>query len=202
MRTFFFIFLLISFCTNAQTNYGRLSYKVNSYNSIGKKVGETTQIVEFVSDSMIRVDQQTGSGLQTAIINYKDSTYIILMTISDMNIAIEMPKETLRADNPKYTIKYKCKKEKIAGIKAKKAIIVYEDREEEIYYAKEIPGNFNQKFSGLKGYPVKYAFRDESGSIVYELSEIDPYGINDNTFIIPNDYHRMTFEEFQKAISE
>lgn len=202
MRTFLLIFLFVPLCTSAQTDYGRLSYKVNSYNSIGKKVGETAQIVEFVSDSIIRVDQETGSGLQTAIINYKDSSYTILMTISDMNIAIEMPRETLRADNPKYSIKYKCKKEKIAGIKAKKALIIYEDSEEEIYYTKEIPGQFNQKFSGLKGYPVKYSFRDPSGSIVYELSEIDPDGINDNTFIIPNDYHRMTFEEFQKAISE
>ena len=105
-----------------------------------------------------------------------------------------MPKEyATKNPTPEPEIRYRRKKEKIAGYKCRTALVTYPNEDPiVVYYTRKIPANLNLKFEGLKGYPLNRYFQIEWVGEEKELS--------DELFSIPPDYRVMTMKEFQNSL--
>ncbi len=208
MRFLLLILMISGFqsSASAQSFSGKIIYKISFADSLGAAIEgmDSQKSAEYVTDSVLRVDQNSRLGTQTTLINFKDSTYHILMDVQDIKIAISMPPDVLyTTDSLKPSIKYKCKSKKIAGIKCKLALVTYPDNETiPVYYAKTISGKLNQKFAGLKGYPMEYTLKHDGLTEHYQALEIDESVVSKEHLSIPSDYRIMTVEEFMKAMGE
>ncbi len=200
------LFGLIQISGYTQTFSGKISYKISFKDSLGNPVVgmEEQKIAEYLNDTLLRVDQDSRAGMQTTLINFSDSSYHILMDMQGVKLAIIMPENVFEtADSLKPKIKYKCKSKTIAGQKCKLAQLTYPDgREQDVYYAKKIPGKFNQKFYGLKGYPMSYQLDERGFELSFEATDVNTSPVDKSYLSIPEDYRRMTMDDFMKALSE
>ena len=206
IRTLCILALLTPSLLFSQDFEGKIIFSVTyaSQDSISKVPShfKNQTITEYISDDRIRIDQSSSIGNQVSVYRANDSTYFILLNAEDSKIAITMSKEFAVSTGKKVPkIKYKWKSRNIAGFKCKLAIVTYPNEEPiEVYYTKEISPTVNQKFEGLKGYPLLFYFVIDNVIEYHSAVSLEVKELEDDLFEIPEGYKVMTLEEFQRGL--
>ena len=199
------LFVLFASFSFGQNFEGKVTFKV-TYENLDEKdttgISDTDELTEFIKKDRWRSDQNSNLGTQRALFNRTDSTYYILLTFSNKNLAIKMSKEYMQVTKaPEIKYKWRLRKKKVAGYKCKLALITYPDSKPiKVYYTTRIEPAFNQKFEGLKGYPLIFSFLLDNKIMHHEAILIDEKKLSDKTFEIPEGYDVMTMDQFQNSL--
>jgi len=165
---------------------------------------ERTMVV-YVNDSMLRVENRTPDLGQQVMIKHQilKKSYLLLDTPNG-KFALQSSDEVVAADSTKYTWKKKNGRLEICGKKAKKLQVT--ERKTGVtqtwYYFKKLSSDHLNGFDYFPGLPVVYYVEGEEGLLKYELSSMEEMPLEKDIFGIPNDFRRVSFDEFIRIMTE
>lgn len=161
----------------------------------------------FTNDTVVRVETETGQfGNQVYIRHMAMNKAYLLLNIDGRKFAIqtdltkEQEKDTVAV---KYTFKRKWGGKTIAGFKCKKYVIFDVAQNETYigYFAKKIPNKYLEVYREIPGLAMEYIIPTQDGLVKYELQSFQAGSQNRDLFGIPNDFKRVTFEQFVTEIN-
>lgn len=182
---------------------GMLEYKITIRDTSMQKLIPETRMVVYTNDTITRIENYTDRLGKQVIIHHMvlNKSYMLLDTpIGKFAIQTDHNKSDSTETTESYTITKKCGSEKILGKKAKRAIVTFDDSEEEydFLYLKEYSNKYLNNFTLSPGLLVKYSLPTEDGILDYELMLMNEYTPDRDLFGIPSDYERVSFNEFLK----
>lgn len=161
------------------------------------------EAVVKIKGEFSRIEQAAGMGGNSiTIFNRKKNQLVILMNIMGQKIAVNQDIQ----NNIKTKINYLDGNKKIAGYDCKKAEIITNTKKGEgskitVYYTEDIKSSYpSDTFEKLKGFPMEYQIEKEDMTIKYTVNNVKNEKIPASLFQIPEDYKKMTMEEFKKQV--
>lgn len=168
-----------------------------------------SEMITYIGKGFSRVEQKTMMGDQIVITNNEDKSAVLLMNMMGKMMAIKMSdndnSDSVDENTEEPKITYTDETKEIAGYKCKKAVVVTEDEsgeevETEIYYTEEISPKADNKFAGLKGFPLQYTLNTQGMIMTVTASKIEKKKVSKKLSEIPEGYEEMTMEEFQNMM--
>ena len=201
---FLFSFLFLSLVTLSQKTRvfnGELLYEIER---VSPKDSLPGKMLIYAKDSLQRiVNFSSVIGKQEMIKHLRLNRSYVLVTTTKGDFAIKtdhnLNKDTLEA----YTFKKKFGKKRIAGIKAKRASVTIRGVENKFtfYYYPKIDAKYGASYHKLPGLALEYYAATENGLFKYTLISLQnsqpPLGL----FMIPDNYKKVSLEEFMKEVS-
>jgi hypothetical protein len=184
---------------------GRLTYTYQTVDTNTRKMFPERTMTVYVNDSMLRVENRTPDLGQQVMIKHRilKKSYLLLDTPQG-KFALQSSDDVVAADSTKYTWKKKNGCLKVCDKKAKKLIVT--ERKTGItqswYYFKNLSSDHVNGFDYLPGLPVLYYVEGEEGLLKYELTSMEAMPLERDIFGIPNDFRRVTFDEFIRIMTE
>lgn len=158
--------------------------------------------VIYAKDSMMRIDNFTTIGKQTYIKHIEKNKAYILMEIEGKKFAIQnIPGEIKDADLFQYTPQKKHKK--IAGLKAQSTNVRIPEIDSVfvMYFYPNIPKKYSEAMPNMPGLPAFYTILSNGEFLDFEAVKVDETDLNIDIFGIPNDYKKISMDDFVKLIS-
>lgn len=184
---------------------GRLTYTYQPVDTAMRKMFPERTMTVYVNDSMLRVENRTPDLGQQVMIKHRilKKSYLLLDTPKG-KFALQSSEDAVAADSTKYTWKKKYGRLKVCGQKAKKLLVT--ERKSGItqtwYYLNKISSDHLNGFDYLPGLPVLYYVEGEEGLLKYELTSMEAMPMERDIFGIPNDFQRVSFDEFIRIMTE
>lgn len=193
--------VLLSFYSWSQdyiTFQGKLTYDVFFYDSINPNNQQTSKMVLYTNDTLVRVETENVQlGKQILIKNLPINKYYTLLEFEGKKYAIQ---HHVKADNisSKYTFNKKFGSRKFNGLKIKRIVVGHQQHafKQTVTYLKNVNPIYLDAIKGIPGLPIEYQIQTEDGIYLYKLVELNQEIPSKNLFGIPADYKRVTFEEF------
>jgi hypothetical protein len=205
MKYWFLSLLIGVWCSALGQTYsfsGELVYRTETQAAPGKTSSQ--ELIRYrIQNEWVRVETMTPMGLQVFIRNFETGQGILLITFDGKNYALEQ--EMIQQSTLTYSFKKGKHKTKIAGIKARKGIISGNHLSEDIhvFYTKKIPGYFIDIYNHLiPGLPVQYTLIVKGEEVFYELIEMNRNTPPGSAFEIPEDFTRITMNEFIELMTK
>lgn len=156
--------------------------------------------IYFLGD-LVRTETEGRLGKQVLIQNLKTNIGHLLLNLGPQKLAIEIDynKDSSTTKNP-YKIKYKCGSDTLAGKKAKKAIVQRYGKELDLLYMKKTNAKYAPAYNDAKGIPLRYKLVVDTYTEVYTCKELTFKAVDAKKFDIPQEYIRLTMEEFLEGI--
>lgn len=192
---------------SAQTFEGKITYSIEYELPEAMEAQRSmlpTESITYITKGHVRVENKTMLGDQNVITDTKKKTSVLLINMMGKKVAIKMGGEDEENDNkPKIT--YSKETKTIAGYKCKKATIEVKDaagetQEMEVYYTEDIPAEANDKFPGLKGFPLEYTINSQGMVMTMSAKTVSKERVSKSLFEIPEGYEEMTMEEFKGSM--
>lgn len=181
---------------------GELVYRTETQSSPGKP--NTQELIRYlVRNEWMRVETMTPMGMQVFIRNFETGQGILLINFDGKNYALEQ--EMMKQSTLTYSFKKGKHKTKLAGIKARQGIISADHLTEDVhvFYTKNIPGYFIDIYNHLiPGLPVQYTLIVKGEAVFYELVEMNRNTPPESAFEIPEDFTRITMNEFIELMTK
>lgn len=177
--------------------YGDMPEEMKQYESMLPK-----EMVMKIKGDKSRMEQNSAMGSNITITDDKAKKVTVLVNMMGQKVAIEQNIEN-NEEEKMPEIKYLDETKKIAGYTCKKAEISHPDMDETmtVYYTDEIVGTkTNAQFKGLNGFLMEYSMSNQGMEMTITASEVKETKISNAEFTIPDDYEKMTQEEFQKKM--
>ncbi len=184
---------------------GKLTYRFQPVDTNLRKMIPSQQMIAYVNDSMIRIENNTNDLGQQIMIRHRKyhKSYLLLETPIG-KFALQKLDDAFVSDSTKYQWKKKSGKRTIAGKKAKKLLVT--DREsgetQTWYYFKDLSSDHINGFEYFPGLPVLYYVPSEEALLEYELVQMEEMPLEKDLFGIPSDYQRVSFDEFIRIMTE
>jgi hypothetical protein len=201
---FLFTFLLISLIVNAQKTRvfnGELLYDIER---LSPKDSIPGKMLIYAKDSLQRVVNFSSTlGKQEMIKHLRLNRSYVLITTTKGDYAIKTDFNVKKDTTESYTFKKKFGSKRIAGIKAKRVSVSLSgvDNKFIFYYYPKIDAKYSGAYHKLPGLVVEYYVASENGLFKYTLNSIQysqpPLGL----FMIPENYKKVSLEEFMKEVS-
>ena len=168
-----------------------------------------SEMITYCKKEFSRVEQKTAMGDQIVITNTKSGGSTLLMNMMGQKMAILLSNEGAneKTDN-KPTITYFDETKSIAGYSCKKAAYtIFNDQEQDsvlidVYYSDEIPSTYNAQFKHLAGLPLEYTINTQGMTMSFIAKEISKNKLSKDLFVIPNDYEKISLEDFKSMMGQ
>lgn len=201
---FLFAFLLFNFVAITQkirVFNGELLYEIER---VSPKDSIPGKMLIYAKDSLQRVVNFSSTiGKQEMIKHLRLNRSYVLITTTKGDYAIRTDLNVNKDTTESYTFKKKFGSKRIAGIKAKRLSVTLRGVENKFtfYYYPKIDAKYSGAYHKLPGLAVEYYVASENGLFKYSLKSIQyvepPLGL----FIIPENYKKVSLEEFMKEVS-
>ncbi len=183
---------------------GKLVYKIEIRDTNMRQFYPENRMIVYTNDTITRIENFTEQlGKQVVIRHLELNKSYTLINTPKGDFAIKVdhnkaPDETDSIAKKTYTLDKKCGKEKILEMKAKKLIVEHPDLEEseQYLYLKSYSNSYLNNFEDSPGLLVKYSIASPDGQLDYELIEFKEYLPERDLFGIPDNYRRVTIDEF------
>ncbi|MBG16080.1 MAG: hypothetical protein CL853_06985 [Crocinitomicaceae bacterium] len=167
------------------------------------------EMITYCKKDYSRVEQKTAMGDQIVISNSKSGESTLLMNMMGQKMAIEVSnEENKETSTNKPSIIYAEESKNIAGYLCKKAIYtIYNEQDQDsvaidVFYSEEISPSFNSQFKHLDGFPLEYAINTNGMTITFLAIEITNEKLSKDLFLIPNDYQKLSLEDFKSMMGQ
>jgi len=210
------LILLFSCGEKIQSNTeGIIEYKV-SY----PKMDETDFMFDFMPKSMTMkfkddtymTNLSAGMGYFKAnfICNKEDNKFVQLVKLWDKKYSMELEGGAIAVSMdqmPKFNVEFTEEHKKILNYTCKKAIITIDDGSNDafsVYYTDQIDiatPNWCNQFVGINGVLLEYQYEMHNVCMRFTATDIVFEEINNEEFIIPEDYVPLTENEMNKTMA-
>jgi GLPGLI family protein len=196
-------FTLCFFCQAQKPFTGELLYSGIKVTPIDSNAIE--KILIYAKDSLGKVIHfSTILGKQECINNLSRNKSILLVETTKGKFAIKTGNQNESDTSFTYRYKKTLGSKKIAGIRAKKMLVYFNnlDKPFPFYYTKKINAKYGPSFHKLPGLVVSYYQPTDHGMFRFELTEWNKKEIPLTLFSVPKDYQRVTLDEFFELINQ
>lgn len=157
----------------------------------------------FVKGDKSRTEVNMAMAKNITIADSKKKTATVLMDVMGMKYALKVGSEDMAREeeaSKDIKINYIDETKEIAGYKCKKAQITNKENiTVNVFYSEEIAGgSYDNKFKGLKGFPMEYEMNQNGMKMLITANEVRKEKVDDKIFEIPEGYKETTKEELQK----
>lgn len=208
MKVFYFSFILILFFTSKlsaqkhiQCFSGELIYEISNI-QLEDSIQEKMLI--YAKDSLLKViNFSTTMGSQELIKHLRlDKSYLLISTTKG-SYAIKTDYNKHIDTTSTLTYKKVLGRKTFCGKKAKKLKVTFKDIDKKFYfyYFKDIPSKYSSAYQFLPGLPVEYYIPTDQGLIKYQLASFKSMETPLQLFMIPENFKKVTLEEFLLEIS-
>jgi len=212
--TLIFASLLFIGQSFAQANFeGTIKFKIE-YEDLPEEMVEMEEMlpkemVTKIKGNKNRTEQNSGMGNTINILDGDKKSSISLINMMGNKIAVEMNLKEMEIQKAKMgndappEIEYADGTKKIAGYICKEATITIAGTDETvtIFFTSEIQTQkIGEQYEGFEGFPMQYKISAQGLTMVITATSVTKETISKSEFTIPEDYKRMTSEEFQKSI--
>jgi len=193
----------------ADSNFeGFISYdiKIDSDNPQVAQMMQGSSIKSYIKGNKVRTETNMGMMKMLSIGDSKNPEgTAILMDIMGNKYQMKLDdKAKKEAEDNKPEVKYLDGTKTIAGYACKEAQITTKDKKSgtsytmDIYYTDQLPFAIDDKFKGLKGFPLSYNMSQNGVKFTMTATAINKQSVPDSLFTIPPGYKVMTQDEMQK----
>lgn len=211
---FGFVFVLTSFFGMSQSvNFEGEVHFVTTYTYFPKELESYKNFLPVTMDVYLRNNLicQEGptalaNGYQIHIRNLKTNTGYTAMRSGDNSVAYRktpanFESESKAMPNPT-SIEYLSDTRQIAGFQCKKALVFLPNHSQPftVFYTNQIPSEALVIYKGLKGFPLYFEGNMNGVTYYSEAKSINPTQQEDSKFLLPKDYHVLSYEEFKQAL--
>ena len=191
---------------------GSIKYDITYKNLDPQYKGQVpTETILYVMDDNVRTDQNSPLYTMSAI-SLEDGGAIVLIDVIGHKLATQQTKDEVEkaqeSDNIKTSVpivKATNEYKTIAGYDCRKYIITTNDENIEVFVTNKInmPTTYykNSKFKGINGFPMEYTMTSQGMSTTMTAKEVRKSGVNKSMFTIPDDYQKVSPEEFEKMLN-
>lgn len=146
------------------------------------------------------------NGYQIHITNLSTQNGYTALRVADNSVAYrkgpaEFKSEINTMPNPT-SIEYLNETKTIAGFPCKKALVYLASSSKPftVYYTNQLPSEAYVVYKGLKGFPL--FFEGSMNGVTYytEAKSIHPTKQGDEKFLLPEEYHIVSYEEFKNTL--
>ena len=202
----FFTFFLPSFAIG-QVNEGKVIYAVSYPDSrLDSNSVLPTESVTFFKDHKIRIDLQSGRGIENRVIvdNRKEVIHVLTDMMGDRTAVMmtkkDVEEETKSQKLPEFTVTDESKT--IAGYRCIKANATLADgRKFTIWFTKEIKienANWNNQFRDVDGFLMEFTTQQGAINMQMTAKNVSIEKIDDTVFNIPESYRIVTKNELNR----
>jgi GLPGLI family protein len=180
--------------------------KVDSDNPQVAQMMQGSTVKTYIKGTKSRTETNMGMMKTVTLGDSKnpDGT-VSLMDIMGNKYELKADDKTKKAaDDAKPEIKYLDGTKTIAGYDCKEAQLTTKDKKTgnsyvmDIYYTDQLPYSNEDRFKGLKGFPLSFNMTQNGMKINFTATAITKQSVPDSLFVIPSGYKVMTPEEMQK----
>lgn len=181
---------------------GKLVYQITVDGAEVKPGDSSRFMIIYAKDSLVRTESFTQLGKQVFIKHIPKNKAYLLIDMGQDKYAIQQNLNEIVGRESNYEVKKKMGSKKIAGRKAKKAIVKDKSVEDpdEVFYYKDISHDYLDAVPEIEGLPVEYTVNVDGSKIKYELISFEEKTISRDLFGVPSDFQRMTLEEFMEKL--
>lgn len=158
----------------------------------------------YAKDSLLKVINFSSTiGKQEMIKHLRLNRSYVLVSTTKGDFAIKTDHNTISDSLQEYTFKKKFGRKKIAGMKAKKALVKINGIDEKFifYYTPKINARYSSSYQNLPGLALEYYVVNNNGLYKYTLENIKVSDPPIDIFIIPSAYKKVNLDEFIKQVS-
>lgn len=181
---------------------GEMLFQINS---IAPADSMQEKMLIYAKDSLLKIiNFSTSMGKQELIKHLRlEKSYLLINTTKgDFAIKTDYAKHV----DTSLQISYKKSfgRKKICDKKANKLKVNFKgiDKTFMFYYFKDIPAKYSSAYRFLPGLPVEYYVPTDAGLLKYSLYSFKNEDIPIQLFMIPENYKKVTLEEFLKEVTE
>jgi hypothetical protein len=181
---------------------GELTFKIQRVDV--KDSSKSIQLI-YAKDSLIKiVNFNSDKGKQELIKHLSYNKSFLLIESPLQNFAIKTNEHLVKDSISNYTFKSQFGSKKIAGMRAKKVKVKLASVKNELtfLYLKKIPAKYANIYNDFPGLPVLFYVSTPDGLFRYTLQELKSSNPPLELFMIPQDYKKVTFEEFAEEFSK
>jgi len=181
---------------------GELTFKIERVDV--KDSSKSIQLI-YAKDSLIKiVNFNSDKGKQELIKHLRYNKSYLLIESPLQNFAIKTNEHLVKDSISNYTFKSQFGSKKIAGMRAKKVKVKLTSVKNELtfLYLKKIPAKYANIYNDFPGLPVLFYVSTPDGLFRYTLQELKSSNPPLELFMIPQDYKKVTFEEFAEEFSK
>ena len=163
------------------------------------------RVLIYAKDSLTKVITfSTQMGKQEMIKHLGVQRAFLLIETARGNFAVKTDLSTSRDTTFRYSFKKLVGSKKILGKKAKKLQVHFQgiDKDFTFYYYKNIPATYGSAFTSFPGLVVDYFLPTDQGVYHYTLTELTPKDPPLTVFMVPENFKRVTLEEFMDAMTK
>lgn len=180
---------------------GMLEYKITIRDTNMRNMIPESRMFLYTNDTISRMENFSSSLGKQVIIRHMElnKSYMLIETVKGkFAIKSDLNKSDTTQTVSKYEFKKKCFKRKVLGKKAKRVLVSHPEFNEpiEFLYLKEHSNKYLNNFKAIPGLLVKYSVVTPDGVLDYELIHYSEYTPDRDLFGLPDDYQRVTFDEF------
>lgn len=166
-------------------------------------------MVTYCKKDFSRVEQKTAMGDQIVITNSKTGASTLLLNMMGQKMAIQINAEDdINTSTNKPSINYINESKTIAGYKCDRATYTVFDEQQQdsvqvdVFYTDKIAASYNAQFKYLAGFPLEYTINTNGMAVTFLAKDISDEKLSNKLFIVPDDYEKLTLEDFKKMMGQ
>ena len=197
----FLLFNLVAISQKTRVFNGELLYEIER---VSPKDSLPGKMLIYAKDSLQRVINFSSSiGKQEVIKHLRLNRSYVLVTTTKGDFAIKTDQNINKDTVESYTFKKKFGKKRIAGIKAKRVSVSLRGVENKFtfYYHPKIDAKYSNAYHKLPGLALEYFVVSDNTLFKYTLISIKNSEPPLSLFMIPENYKKVSIEEFMKEVS-
>lgn len=162
----------------------------------------------YIRKNLVKKEGPTGfaNGYQIHITNLSTHSGYTAMRVAENSIAYRRMPQDYQAEIDAYptptSIEYVNDTRTIAGFLCKKALVYMPNNSKPfiVFYTTQIPAEAFVVYKGLKGFPLYFEANNKGMLFYSEAKSIHPTKQEDSTFLLPEEYHVVPYEEFKQSL--
>lgn len=208
--------LLFSVSLFSQDFEGKIVFKIDIKGdfSAQEKMMLPSEAVTFCKGDKTRTEMTMGFGMNTtSIADSKTGNSVALMNLLGSKYAIETKGDAENLENEKFSKNTKVdvtnETKTIAGYLCKKAIVKVTDPETkkttemDVWFAKDLNVNngfAKGPFAKIEGTMLEFSLEQQGMNMNFQASSITKQKVDDQMFVVPEGYKKMTQEDLMKMM--
>lgn len=195
-----FLLLTTLFAQRNSPFNGELTYNIER---LSPKDSSQAKMLIYAKDSLQKVINFSSTlGRQEMIKHLRLERSYVLVTTTKGKFAIKT-KANSKADTLTYLYKKKFGSKRIAGIRAKRLEVSLKgvDKKFIFYYTPKINAKYGAAYQNLPGLVLEYFVATDKGLFKYIIEDISFNEPPLSLFMIPDDFKKVSLEEFVEAVS-
>ena len=206
--SFFLIFALITTIALAQSNFeGKIVYTI-TYKDLPPEMKSMESMLPkdmtiHIKGNKSRIEQSQMMGNNVIVSDMDQKNGFMEMDVQGQKLRMDISTEEFNQGADQMpNIEYLDESKTIAGYPCKKAIMKDESGQLAItvFYTEKISNQAEQKFIGLKGFPLQYSMTQQNIKMEMTATEVSEESVDDDIFNKSDGYKDISQADLQKMM--